>query len=84
MTGRAGQHELQPIGPLSSYQPRSTHSWRWGDSAPTVVSAPWPGITMVSAANGRNILFSIEATMVGKSPPGNFVAPARRGRACRR
>ena len=26
-----------------AHQPRSIHSWRWGDSVPMVVAAPWPG-----------------------------------------
>ncbi len=29
--------------PGRAHQPRSTHSCRWGSSAPMVVSSPWPG-----------------------------------------
>ncbi len=35
----------------SDYQPRSIHSWRCGRSVPIVVSAPWPGSTIVSSGN---------------------------------
>ena len=40
-------------GRRAGHQPRSTHSSRWGDSAPMVVPAPWPGRTRVSPSNGR-------------------------------
>ena len=70
-----------------AYQPRSTHSSRWGDSAPMVVRAPWPGRTMVSGPNSANSRCSIESMMVAKSafsndvlpgPPGNRVSPEKR------
>lgn len=54
-----GQHgTAHPVGgcaagPLSAerYQPRSTHSCRWGDSAPMVVLSPWPVCTIVSSGS---------------------------------
>ena len=61
-----------------AYQPRATHSARWGRSAPMVVSTPWPGSTMrvVGNVNRRS---SIERMIVSKSASGNEVLPGPPG-----
>ena len=53
-------HELRAVTELHelparlNHQPRAHHSGRCGRSVPSVVSAPWPGCTMVSSANRSN------------------------------
>ena len=49
-SGRSSYRQRRRSEP---HQPRSIHSWRWGRSAPIVVSSPWPGSTIVSGSSGE-------------------------------
>src|SRR5205807_7536412 len=68
-------------GAGGGHQPLAIHSWRCGRSSPMVVSSPWPGITIVSGGRVAKSRFSIELMIVGKSPPGNLVAPGPPGKS---
>ena len=68
-----------------AHQPRSIHSCRCGDSAPTVVSSPWPGSTMRVGVEGGE-----QQVLDGRDDGGEVPAlegrgaRAHRGTACRR
>ena len=79
LTGAGGAG--RPTAPPGLTSPGSTHSSRWGDSAPMVVPAPWPGSTSVSAPNGPNSRSSIERMMVAKSASSNDVLPGPPGKS---
>src|SRR5690606_27221315 len=66
--------------------PRSSHSWRFGDSVPIVVEPPWPVSTTVRSGSSKSVSV-IDWMIVSKleydrpvapGPPWNRVSPENR------